>query len=164
MNSGISMRRGRGITLHCTGITLIELLVVMAIIGILAAIAYPSYTSYVHTAHRTDATSTLLQDAQVLQRCYTQNGQNGLGYTYSSASCPVQAGSSGSPGGYYQITVQIPAPSLPAPSYEIDAVPAAGSPQAADTQCARFALLSNGAQSALNSSNADSTSTCWGAH
>jgi|SRR5579884_2464203 type IV pilus assembly protein PilE len=141
-----------------TGFTLIELMIAVAIVGILAAIAYPSYTSYVHRANRTDATQMMLQVAESLQRCYSQN----FSYTGGTCTVPVAPATQNSPNGYYTITVTVPAAGLAAPSYSITATPIAGTPQANDTACASFTILSNGTQSAKNSSNADNTKTCWG--
>lgn len=56
-----------------SGFTLIELMIVVVIVGILAAIAYPAYTQYVERARRADATAGLMEAAQQLERCYTQN-------------------------------------------------------------------------------------------
>jgi len=143
------------------GITLIELLVVMVIIGILAAIAFPSYTAYVRRSDRSDATRALMVDAQMLQRCYSQN----FAYTGGNAPCPATTGvTSSSPQGYYTITITVPDASAtnPAPSYAITAAPASGSPQNADSACASFTLESNGVQSAANSGGTDNTQTCWG--
>ncbi|CAM5214888.1 type IV pilin protein [Alishewanella longhuensis] len=56
-----------------SGITLIELMVAVAIIGILVAIAYPSYQDYVLRANRTAATACLMEQAQFMERTYTQN-------------------------------------------------------------------------------------------
>ena len=121
------------------GFTLIELLIVVAIIGILAAIAYPSYTAYVRRSNRTDATKALLLDAQMLQRCYSQN----FAYTGGNPPCPAAAvTNSNSSQNYYQITITVPDPNgaNPAPSYAITAVPIAGTPQAFDTACTLFTL------------------------
>jgi type IV pilus assembly protein PilE len=105
-------------------------------------------------ADRTDATRTMLQDAQALQRCYSQN------FSYSPTApntCPVVAGTASSVGGYYSIKVEIP----DATDYKITATPLK-SPQTGDTACATFVLLSSGQQSAQNSGGTDNTAACWG--
>lgn len=136
-----------------SGFTLIETMIAVAIVGILAAIAVNSYSSYVRRTNRTDATRTMMQDAQSLQRCYSQN------FTYLPAvPCATTAGTANSPSGYYSVTITIPAT---ATSYTITATPIAA-PQTKDTQCASFTLTSSGAQSALNSGGTDATKACWG--
>jgi type IV pilus assembly protein PilE len=135
------------------GFTLIELIITVAIVGILAAIAIPAYTAYIRRADRTDATRTLVQDAQSLQRCYSQN------FTYTPtapATCPVAPGTTTSPNGYYSINAAITST-----TYKLTATPLS-SPQTGDSQCASFTLLSTGQQSALSSAGADASSICWG--
>lgn len=77
------------------GFTLIELMVVVAIIAIIAAIALPSWHRSVLKSDRSDAEVALNQDAQVLERCYTQYG------TYKSPPCPALATTS--PQNYYSV-------------------------------------------------------------
>jgi type IV pilus assembly protein PilE len=136
-----------------SGFTLVETMITVAIVAILAAIAVASYSSYVRQANRSDATRTMIQDAQSLQRCYSQN------FTYLPATpCATTAGTTNSSGGYYSVTITIP---TAATSYTIKAIPITV-PQTKDTQCASFTLTSSGTQSAVNSAGTDATKTCWG--
>jgi len=146
---------------QAAGITLLELLITVTVIGILAGIAYPSYTQYVRRSNRTDATKGLLLDAQMLQRCYSQN----FAYTGGNAPCPAASGvTHSSSQAYYTITITVPDPNgnVPAPSYVVSAAPNAGTGQAYDTACASFTLESNGAQGAKDSGGNDNSVTCWG--
>lgn len=139
------------------GFSLIELLIVMGIIGILAAVAYPSYISYTERSNRTDATATMTNAAQILQRCYSQ--------TYNYTQCLIGAAPAGvtgvaaaytSPQGYYNITVATPA----ANEYTITATPAK-SPQTEDAQCTQFTLTQASQQNSLGSATPQ---TCWGSN
>jgi type IV pilus assembly protein PilE len=135
------------------GFTLIELMVTMAVFALIAGIAYPSYLSFVRKSNRTDATRTLQQDAQALQRCYSQN------FTYLPAGgCPTPQGNSTSPNGYYTINIKIP----DATDYIITATPLGG--QTADKLCTSLTLSSSGKQSSKDGSGNDTTGTCWGSH
>ncbi len=138
------------------GFSLIELLVTIAIIGIMGAIAYPSYLAYTERSDRTDATTTMFNDAQILQRCYTQTYDYGqcLTTTAPAGVTGVPPGPSASPQGYYNITVTAPS----ADQYTITATPAKP-PQTSDTGCTSFTLQSDGAQQSTGSASSE---TCWG--
>lgn len=56
------------------GFTLIELLIAVAILSILTLIAYPSYKTYTRRIRLSEVKSTLLMNAQNLERYYLQKG------------------------------------------------------------------------------------------
>ena len=134
-------------------------MITLAIIGILASIAYPTYLAFAKSSNRTDATSTMINYAQILQRCYSQT----YNYTECLTTAPPPAGVIGiapgptvSPQGYYDITVSAGA----ANEYEIEAVPAA-SPQTSDSACTEFTLDNTGAEGSTGSATSQ---TCWGSN
>jgi type IV pilus assembly protein PilE len=148
------------------GFTLIELMIVVVIIAILASIAIPSYNHYIQRSRRSDALAALSQDQSILERCYAQNFDYkkvtvaGSGCGSLSQSTPTL-----SPSKYYGVTVAFASTSATAQSsYTLTAVPATGSPQLKDTQCASFGVTNANVRSATDSSGnsgAAQTAECW---
>lgn len=130
------------------GFSLIELMVVVAIIAIIAAIAYPSYERSVLKSHRSDAENLLTQDAQILERCYTQY------FAYNSASCTPPLATD-TQYHYYAATTT----ALAASTYVLTAT-AVGN-QTKDTQCASFSIDNTGKKTALTSAAATNSTACW---
>lgn len=56
------------------GFTLLELMIAVAILGILTLITYPSYKTYIRRIRLTEVRTTLLHNAQTMERYYRQKG------------------------------------------------------------------------------------------
>jgi len=138
------------------GYSLIEVMVTVAIVAIIASIAYPSYRAYVLRSNRTDAIRSLTEDAQILQRCYSQ--------TYTFVGCapvpPACPAVTTSPNGFYNVCSTIAA--LPVQIFTLKAVPIGS--QTSDTTCAQFTLDQTGQELAQDSSATDQSTTCWGSN
>jgi type IV pilus assembly protein PilE len=124
------------------GFTLIELMFVVAIVAILLALAYPSYLEQVRKARRADATSSLMDRAQVLERCFTRLN------TY--VGCPTPEGLSND--GYYNIEFGEDEPT--ATTYSLVAEPAGD--QVNDV-CGEFTVDFLGNKTPVPDGN-----RCWG--
>lgn len=104
------------------GFSLIELMIVVAVIGILASIAYPAYQEQVQSTRRSDAQTTILQLANLMEHYYTENN------TYTGATLANIGGSATSNEGFYTMSIT----NLTATTYTLNAAPAAGGPQTTD--------------------------------
>ena len=56
------------------GFTLTELMIVVVVLSILTLIAYPSYKTYTRRVRLTEVRTTLLHNAQTMERFYRQKG------------------------------------------------------------------------------------------
>ena len=123
------------------GFTLIELMTVLDILAIVLALAYPAYVDSVRKARRADATASLMDRAQSLERCFTRFN------AYDDASCPDPAGASDD--GFYTISI-----ARTATTYTLTAAPAGDQ---ANDNCGSFTVDYLGNKTPVPGSN-----RCWG--
>jgi type IV pilus assembly protein PilE len=105
------------------GFTLTEVMIVVVIISILAAIATPAFLEHASKTRRKDGLTTLLRQAQLMERCFSRqhaynNGACTAGYPLNSAE------------GYYAITL-----ATTATTFTLTATPPGGGVQLKDTGC-----------------------------
>lgn len=135
------------------GFTLIEVLIVMIIIGVISSYAFASYKASLLKSRRTDAQTGLTMEAQVLERCYSQNfsfKNCDNGGTPLPSSAPSQSG-------FYTVTL-----SATTTSYTISAAPVVSGPQKDDTDCYYFSINDSSVKKANSKSGSDATTKCWG--
>ncbi len=109
------------------GFTLIEVLVVVVIVSILAAIALPSFDRAIAKSRRAAAESALMQNAQWMEKYYTQNNTYmGATVTTLGFPCAFSPCSNAEAGSHYTITLN----NVSAGNYTLVATPKANSVQA----------------------------------
>lgn len=134
-----------------SGFSLIELMITVAIVAILAAIAYPSYTAYIKRAHRADAKTALLENAQWLERNFTESNL----YNKTAANADVTLPQTQSPATGTAIYT-ISATTLSGTAYTLTATPASGGPMVGDV-CGNLTLSHLGVKGVGGSTVAE----CW---
>jgi type IV pilus assembly protein PilE len=139
------------------GFTLIELLIVVGIVGILAGIALPGYRGVMQRSQRNEARLALL----AVQYAEEQHYFRANAYSGELAADRTSGGlgiGDRSTSGRYLLSVELLAEGQ---DYLAIARPDPAGRQAADRDCARFAVNRNGQRSAWNAAGEDSTAACW---
>ncbi|MNP30271.1 hypothetical protein D3C76_1233370 [compost metagenome] len=119
-------------------------MIVIAIIGIVMTIAAPSFTEYLNKGRRTEVAGLLSEQAQILERFYSQKN------VYTGAA-GLSAGND-----YYTISS-----TLTDQSFLLTAVRKAGTSMASD-KCGDFTITNTGVRSMVNATDGLTTKDCWG--
>jgi type IV pilus assembly protein PilE len=129
------------------GVTLAELMIVLVVVAILTSIAYPSYTEYIDRSRRQTASAALLENAQFMERAFTQNGTYVLP---AGTSLPVTTSPRDAVPIRYDITV-----ASAASTYTLTATPTT---EFVDPKCGNLTLDQLGVQA---SNGTESVNYCW---
>lgn len=138
------------------GFTLVELMVVVAIVGILASIAYPAYQEHVRRSHRADVKAALLENAQFLERNFTEANRYDLNPAGNAVVLPV----TGTPrdGGGRMYTISLDGAASGQSTFRLLGSPVAGSLMAGDP-CGTFTLNQIGQRGVQGATR--SAADCW---
>jgi type IV pilus assembly protein PilE len=126
------------------GFTLIEIMIVIAIIGIVMTIAAPSFTEYLNKGRRAEAAGLLSEQAQILERFYSQKN------VYTDAT-GLSAGND-----YYSIT-----PTLTDQTFVLTALRKPDSSMATD-KCGDLTITNTGVLGMVNAESGLTSKDCWG--
>lgn len=141
------------------GFTLMEVMTTVAIVGVLAAIAIPSYMDYVNQANRSDVKNVLLEDAQFMERNYTESfryDKNSQGNDITGSSLPGQQSPKTGTALY---NISLPTSSLGQTTYTLVATPVVGGRMGNDA-CGTFSITQDGTKNVVNGTK--TLDECWG--
>ncbi|HEX6736285.1 MAG TPA: type IV pilin protein [Azonexus sp.] len=135
------------------GFTLMEVMIVVAIIGILAAVAMPSYDNYIRRGARAEARTALLENAQYMERNFTEASRYDQKSDGTAVTLPVTASPRmGTP--FYNIGTAV----LTADTYTLQATPIGGGRMDGDA-CGTMTLTHTGSRGVSGASL--SSADCW---
>lgn len=138
------------------GFTLIELMITIAVVGILSAIALPSYQEYLRRSNRADAKAAMLENAQFLERNFTEVNRYHLDGSGNAVVLPVTRVPRDGGTAVYSIVLDGSATS--ASSYRLIASPNAGTLMAGDP-CGSYTYNQLGQKGVSGATR--SAAECW---
>jgi type IV pilus assembly protein PilE len=139
------------------GFTLIELMIAVVVLSIITAIALPSFRENIRQGHRLEAKSLLLENAQFLERFFTENNRYNFRVDgITPVTLPILA-SPRSGSALYVISFDTLAP-LTADSFNLRAEPVPGRTMDGDG-CGTYLLSNVGVKTNLN--NTKLSRECW---
>lgn len=137
------------------GFTLIELMVTIAIIAILAGIAWPSYEDTVRRSKRQTGIQVMMLAQAHLEKCYSKVRD----YTDTTCNLPAAISNPVAPNDKYAVANLAGDFVRTASTYSLTYT--AQGDQVNDKNCRKFTITNTGKKTAVDSTAADSTATCW---
>ena len=142
------------------GFTLIEAMITVVILGVLSAVAYPGLIEYMNRGKRSDARNLLMENAQYMERFYTENNSYLVSVSGAQPVLPNLVSPKNATGTqvHYQLEFS-PATARTARTYSLDARPVnkmVGDP------CAIYTVNNFGQRTTTGTIGASKTSdSCW---
>ena len=154
---GNRMKNGAAQLKLQVGFTLLELMISVVIVAILTSIALPSFSEKIKQSRRLEARSILLENAQFMERFFTENNRYNLRADGTTVVTLPLLASPRSGSALYEISFDTVAP-LSADSFKLRAVPVAGTSMENDA-CGTYLLSNLGVRENLN--NTKASHACW---
>lgn len=138
------------------GFTLTELMIVVVVLGIIAAVALPSYRESVRKARRAEVRGLMMQNAQFMERIFTENNRYDQKLSGAAVALPVlQSPEKGD--ALYNISLT---PAAGQTTYTIRADPVAGKSMDGDA-CGSFTVTNLGVKGNVNLLTPMTSDRCW---
>lgn len=136
------------------GFTLMEMMITILVISIITAIAYPSYRDNVRRGDRAEARAALMENAQFMERVFTENNAYDKATSASLPRTVTPANSTGT-SVKYQITLS----NVSATAFTLQAEP---KNSASADSCGKL-TVNNLGQKSVNGTptNGMTADTCW---
>jgi type IV pilus assembly protein PilE len=142
------------------GFTFIEMMISVTILGIIAALAYPGLVEYMNRGKRADVRALLMENAQYMERFYTENNSYLVSIGGAQPVLPNLVSPKNSTGNkvMYQLEFS-PASPRTARTYSIDARPVNSM---GSDECATYTVNNFGQRTTTGTLGASKTlDSCW---
>ncbi|CAN5879932.1 type IV pilin protein [soil metagenome] len=146
-----------------SGFTLLEVMITLVIVSIITAIAYPSYVNNVTRARRAEVRGLLSENAQFMERFFTENNSYTLDLAGVAPALPVTTSPRTAVGTSVMYNISIVPPTALTPAnpntFTLQAVPV--NTMAADP-CVTYTVNSLGQKNNVGTLTGGMTiDTCW---
>ncbi|MFZ6801593.1 type IV pilin protein [Undibacterium sp. Di24W] len=142
------------------GFTLIEAMITVVILGILSAVAYPGLIEYLNRGKRTDVRTLLMENAQYMERFYTENNSYLISVSGAQPILPNTVSPPNSTGTSVQYQLEFsPAAARTVGTFSLDARPV--NSMAGDA-CATYTVNNFGQRTITGTLGGSKTvDSCW---